>query len=134
VGEQDVDELAAGNMLLRLWAVNGHGVFVETLEGLGNETEWIMRYRRTGGRIVYLPEVAVSHRRRRTDLHLTTRLRKGYAIGCQQARFERATGLRVSSLAHLAAIPRLLGHAVKRGCSGGLTQTARALGYAREGR
>jgi hypothetical protein len=33
-------------------------------------------------------------------------------------------------LAHLAAIPRLLGHAAKRGCSGGLTKAARALGYA----
>lgn len=87
-----------------------------------------------GGRIVYLPEVAVLHRRGRADLHLSSRLRKGYEIGRQRARFEIATGQRVSSLAHLVAIPRLLAHAVKRGCTGGLTQAAQALGYAKEGR
>jgi len=132
VGEQDVDGVAAGNMLLRSWAVNGPGLFDETLQGHGDEMEWMMRYRRTGGRIVYLPEVAVWHRRGGADLYLTSRLRKAYGIGRQMARFERATGQRVSTLANLATIPRPLGHAVMRGCSGGLTQAARSLGYARE--
>jgi glycosyltransferase involved in cell wall biosynthesis len=147
VGEQDVDEVGGGNMLLRTWAVDGPGLFDETLEGHGDETEWMVRFRRMGGRIVYLPQVAVWHRRGRTDLHLTNRLRKGYAIGRQTARNERVAGQHVSSrhwptwprshvssLAHLAAIPRLLGHAAKRGCSGGLTKAARALGYAMGGR
>jgi GT2 family glycosyltransferase len=121
-------------MLLRSWALKGPGLFDEALEGHGNETEWMMRYRRKGGRIVYLPEVPVLHRRGRADLHLASRLRKGYEIGRQRSRFESATGQRVSSMAHLAAIPRHLAHSVKKGCTGGLMQAAQALGYAREAR
>lgn len=48
------------------------------------------------------------------------------------ARFDGKVGRPVPIVTHFALIPRLLGHAVRRRCSGGLTQTARSPGYARE--
>jgi hypothetical protein len=83
----------------------------------------------------YLPNVPVWRRRGRIELRLTNRLRKANATGRQVARYERAhtPGQQVGALTHLASIPKAIGHAVKRGCSGGLTQAARSLGYVREG-
>jgi glycosyltransferase involved in cell wall biosynthesis len=133
--EREVEEVAGGNLLIRKAAFEAVGSFDEALQGHRNETEWMMRFRRKGGRIVYLPDVPVWHRRGRTELRLTYRLRKAYAIGRQVARYERAhtPGQQVGAVTHLASIPRAIGHAVRRGCSGGLTQAARSLGFVREG-
>jgi len=63
MGEQEADEVAQGTCSFGHRQVNGLGLFDETLQGHGDETECMMRYRMAGGRIVYLREVAVWHRR-----------------------------------------------------------------------
>ena len=130
--EGEAEEAAGGNMMIRRRAFARTGQFDESLQGHGDDTEWMIRHRRKGGRIVYLPDVAIWHRRRAADLRLTMLLRKHYASGRSVARMDRKVGRSVPIVASIASIPRLLAHTARRRCSGGLTRAARSLGYATE--
>ena len=102
--KQDVDEVG-GNMLLRSWAVNRPGLFDETPKGHGNRDgvdDAISKDGRTHRRSARGSRLIVG----RSDLQLTSRLRRGHVFGRQRACLERAAGQRVSTLAHLAKIPR----------------------------
>ena len=119
-------------MLLWSWAVNGPGLFDEALEGHGNETEWMMRYRRTGGRIVYLPDAWILHRRTPDMLRLRSRLLKGFNTGAHDARSAAALGRPARGFRRLINSSRPLAHAVTRRCSEGLTQAAMSVGFGLE--
>ena len=153
--EREVEHVSGGNMLIRRRAFIRTGKFNESLQGWYDETEWMFRHRRGGGQIVYLPSVPIWHRRGAADMLLRNRLRKYHSIGRLEARFHHTFGrsvlLRkypsigrlearfhhtfgrsVPVLLHVYLTLRHLGHAVLRRCSGGLTQAAYSLGYARE--
>jgi glycosyltransferase involved in cell wall biosynthesis len=153
--EEEVEHVAGGNMLIRRRAFARTGKFNESLQGWYDETEWMFRHRRGGGQIVYLPSVPTWHRRGATDMLLRKRLRKNHSSGRLEARFHHTFGrsvrLRkyptigrwearshhtlgrsVPVLFHVYLTLRHLGHAVLFRCSGGLTEAAYSLGYARE--
>jgi glucosyl-dolichyl phosphate glucuronosyltransferase len=130
--ERQAEHVSAGNMLIRARAFESTGPFDESLQGWGDETEWMIRHRRTGGRVIYLPTVPIWHRRRATDLRLSKRLGRFYRIGRSLARLDGKVGRPMPVVTHIALVPRLLAHAARRRCSGGVTQAARSLGYAKE--
>jgi glycosyltransferase involved in cell wall biosynthesis len=152
---EEAEHVAGGNMLISRRAFIRTGKFNESLQGWYDETEWMFRHRRGGGQIVYLPSVPIWHRRGAADMLLRKRLRRYHSIGRLEARFHRnfgrSVGLRkflsigrlearfhhtfgrsLPVLLHVYLILLNLGHAVRRRCSGGLTQAAYSLGYARE--
>jgi glucosyl-dolichyl phosphate glucuronosyltransferase len=153
--EKEAEHVVGGNMLIRRRALIRTGKFNESLQGWYDETEWMFRHRRGGGQIVYLPSVPIWHRRGAADLLLRKRLRKNHSSGRLEARFHHTFGrsvrLRkypsigrwearshhtfgrsVPVLFHVYLTLRHLGHAVLFRCSGGLTEAAYSLGYARE--
>ena len=130
--ETEAENVAGGNMLIRRRAFIRTGKFNESLQGWYDETDWMFRHRGGGGQIVYLPSVPILHRRRAADMLLGKRLRKQHAMGRSEARFDHMFGRPLRFLPQVDLIPRLLAHAVRRRCSGGLTLAAYSLGYARE--
>jgi GT2 family glycosyltransferase len=130
--ERTVDEVQGGNMMIRREAFEEVGMFDEDLSAYGDETEWMVRMRKGGGRVVYAPSSWIWHRRTRERLRLSMRLREAYSSGAREVRFLARVGRGIEGGRRLAHVPRLLGHAARHGCSGGLTRAAHDLGFVRE--
>jgi GT2 family glycosyltransferase len=129
--ERLVDWVDGGNMMIRPLAFERVGGFDESMLHYG-AIEWMHRFVRAGGRIVYLPRAWIVHRRTAEMLRLRNRLRKAFENGRGEVGFRVKTGQPTEGLRRLGWAPRRLAHALRRGCSGGLVQVARLLGHAAE--
>ena len=69
LGTQDVEaEMVWGaNMAIRRSAFERLGPFDETIANHGDEEDWLLTLRGAGGRIVYLADAGVEHRRSGAD-------------------------------------------------------------------
>jgi glycosyltransferase involved in cell wall biosynthesis len=132
-GEEErlVDWVDGGNMMIRPRAFEHVGGFDESMLHYG-AIEWMDRFVRAGGRIVYLPDAWIVHRRTTEMLRLRNRLRRAFANGRGEVGFRLRTGRDTEGLRRLSWAPRRLAHAVRRPCSGGLVQVANLLGHATE--
>jgi glycosyltransferase involved in cell wall biosynthesis len=131
LGPSDVEaEMVWGaNFAVRRSAVERVGDFDETLDrGHGDEEEWLMRLRATGGRIVYLAEAGLDHRRSAGDSGLGSLARAAYHRG----RGARSSDLRRGDAPALARELRILAgcgwHTVRRACPQGVVMGAHAAG------
>lgn len=128
--ERSVEEVGGGNMALRRSAVAQAGPFDTRLRGWGNETEWMFRFTRMGGRIVYVPDAAVEHRTSASQVRIWRLVSRSFLRGWQGVHADTVSGwdTPVGPGApfgwQLARIPRLIGHAVLRRCPGGLITAA----------
>jgi glycosyltransferase involved in cell wall biosynthesis len=129
--EHRVEWVAAGNMMFRRRAFERAGRFNESLT-YGEEAEWAHRLNAAGGRIIYLPLAWILHRRTPDMLRLRSRLRKAFTTGAHDARSLVALGRPPRGLRRLISSSRPLAHAVRRECSGGLTQAAMSVGFGLE--
>jgi glycosyltransferase involved in cell wall biosynthesis len=135
LGPSDVEaELVWGaNFAVRRSAVERIGDFDETLDrGHGDEEEWLMRLRAAGGRIVYLAEAGLDHRRSAGDSGLGSLARAAYHRG----RGARSSDLRRGDAPALARELRILAgcgwHTVRRACPQGVVMGAHAAGRVME--
>jgi glycosyltransferase involved in cell wall biosynthesis len=126
--ERYVDDVAAGNMIVRRDAFDRVGVFDESLRGHGDETEWMLRLTANDLRVLYTPAAWVWHRRTDQQMRMTRRLRKAFDAGQQQARFLSKVGRSAGPAYRIGHVPRLLAHSVRRTCTGGLLQATTAVG------
>jgi len=121
--DTEVDEVWGCNMALRRSAVRATGAFDERLS-VAEDWDWGRRLRAAGGRIVYLAEAWVVHRRLPSDLGVPRLVveyyRRGYVVGARDA--SRETGG-----APRAALDGLR-HSARARCTRGLTDAARSLG------
>jgi glycosyltransferase involved in cell wall biosynthesis len=135
LGPSDVEaEMVWGaNFAVRRSAVERIGDFDETLDrGHGDEEEWLMRLRAAGGRIVYLAEAGLDHRRSAGDSGLGSLARAAY----QRGRGARSSDLRRGDAPALARELRILAgcgwHTVRRACPQGVVMGAHAAGRVME--
>jgi glycosyltransferase involved in cell wall biosynthesis len=135
LGPSDVEaEMVWGaNFAVRRSAVERIGDFDETLDrGHGDEEEWLMRLRAAGGRIVYLAEAGLDHRRSAGDSGLGSLARAAYHRG----RGARSSDLRRGDAPALARELRILAgcgwHTVRRACPQGVVMGAHAAGRVME--
>ena len=128
--ERRVDDIHSCNMVIRRTGIEKAGLFNEVLSGAGDETEWVLRLTRAGGRIVYLPNAWVWHRRTARDLALSSLLRSKFRRGREEVLFARVVGRHLNLGRELGAIPRFLAHALRRRCIGGLLSASMRLGRA----
>jgi len=122
---REVDELWGGNLAIRRAALARVGPFREGLPML-QEWEWEQRLLAAGGKLVFLPEAWLWHRRSAADLRLLAMVREFFLRGYLHARLD-------TPLASRPALRRAGGnllHAVRGRCTRGLTETARELGMA----
>jgi glycosyltransferase involved in cell wall biosynthesis len=135
LGPSDIEaEMVWGaNFAVRRSAVERIGDFDETLDrGHGDEEEWLMRLRAAGGRIVYLAEAGLDHRRSAGDSGLGSLARAAYHRG----RGARSSDLRRGDAPALASELRILAgcgwHTVRRACPQGVVMGAHAAGRVME--
>ena len=131
LGPEDLDaEMVWGaNFALRLSAVERIGEFDETLDrGHGDEEDWLLRLRAAGGRIVYLADAGLEHRRAAGDSGLRSLVRAAYHRG----RGARSSDLRRGNAPGLGGELRVLAgcgwHTVRRACPQGVIMGAHSAG------
>ncbi len=120
--EREVDAVGGGNMAVPRESFDLVGVFDESLPLHGDEVEWEHRVLHTGGAVVYLPEPWLWHRKEAVDLRLGRLLRIYLGYGGREAAYWVALGhpsLWSESLRRGLRVPRLVGHALSRGCWNG---------------
>jgi glycosyltransferase involved in cell wall biosynthesis len=129
VEDREADMVWGANLAVRRSAVERIGYFDERIvRPHGDEEEWLERLRAVGGKIVYLADAGLDHRRAGTDARLAPLARAAYARGrgarASDARRGRAPDLR-------GEVRVLLGcgwHTVRRACPHGLIMGAHSLG------
>lgn len=126
--EQRADAVWGANMVVTRAALKAVGRFNENLSGGGDEEEWERRYITLGGVIWYLPEGWLWHRRRAEDVRLSRLLRKRFIQGRTHVKHHAILGATLPVRFAYSAIPRFLGHAIRRHCAWGLLSTATRLG------
>jgi hypothetical protein len=130
--EREIGEVWGCNMALRRSALDAVGPFAEGMR-FSQDWEWQQRLLRRGGRIVYVPDALVVHRRLASDLRVLSLMgqfaRRGYTMGS----IRRAAGEAVTSrdlLRYLGRGVDHLGHGIGAGCTRGLTEGVKQLGLA----
>src|SRR5213078_2772573 len=94
--------------------------------------EWVRRYLAAGGRIRYLADAAVWHRRAGDDARLRSLARAAYARGRSARRFDTTRGEAPRLEGELRVLAGCLGHAALRRCANGLILGAHSAGRLRE--
>jgi glycosyltransferase involved in cell wall biosynthesis len=121
--EAEVGEVWGGNLAIRRDAVEAVGPFREGLHR-HQEWEWEQRLLRGGGRIVYVPDAWLWHRRATTDLRVHRLVREFFLRGYTKA----SLGFPVEARWTARRARRNLAHGVRRRCTRGLTEAARDAG------
>jgi glucosyl-dolichyl phosphate glucuronosyltransferase len=134
LGDADVDtEFAKGaNLVVRRRVFGLVGAFDERLPIYGDETEWVDRYRRSGGRIVYLADAWLWHRRTAASLRVASLLAHSFRFGRGWAASSDAMGSRCSVAGAIASAVRGLGHGIRFRCFAGFRRAATGIGTAIE--
>jgi len=119
------------NMAVRRSAFDLVGLFSENLPIYGDEQEWEERLLDRGGRTVYVPDAWLWHRRTADDLRLLHMLKRRFVRGANSVPYRLARGEPTPRVGgELYGAMRVLGHAVRRGCTWGLLASAAHLGTA----
>jgi glycosyltransferase involved in cell wall biosynthesis len=79
--DRDVEFVWGANMALRRSAIERIGEFDAGLPHFGEEEEWLTRLRGAGGRVVYLADAGIVHRREGADATLGSLMRGAYVRG-----------------------------------------------------
>ena len=131
LGDEDVEApmVWGANFAVRRSAVERVGEFDESLDRAhGDEEEWLLRLREAGGRIVYLADAGLDHRRSAGDSSLGSLARAAYHRG----RGARSSDRRRGTAPRLARELRVLAgcgwHTVRRACPQGLIMGAHSAG------
>ncbi len=130
--DRDCEHVWGANMALRPRAVQRAGRFDERLNGRGDEEEWLDRLRTNGGRVRYIADAGLTHRRTGSDARLPSLVRAGYGLG----RASRANDVRKGAAPTLAKELRDLAgavwHTLARRCSYGIVFAAHSVGRIQE--
>ena len=127
--DRETDVVWGANFAVRRSAVERVGPFDESItRPHGDEEEWVERLRRDGGRVVYLADAGLDHRRTAADARLRPLARAAYARG----RGARASDDRRGSAPSVARELRVLAgcgwHTLRRACPQGVIMGAHSAG------
>jgi hypothetical protein len=128
----DVPLVWGANMAIRRSAFERLGTFDEVLHGRGNEEDWEFRYTGTGGRILYLANAGLDHRRAAPDATLRVLARHAYGQGREARRHDLRFGKPRSVPTELRILAGCAWHTVRRRCAYGIVMGARSAGSLRE--
>lgn len=126
--DRDAERVWGANLALRRSAVERVGHFDETIHGSGDESEWLDRLRGAGGRIVYLADAGLDHRRAGDDARLRALARAEYRRGRAARRSDRERGSHPGLGRELRNLAGAGWHTVRRRCPQGLIMGAHSAG------
>lgn len=130
--DREVERAWGANMALRRSAYDRIGPFRTDIAGGGDEEEWEIRLLEAGGKILYVSEASVFHRRNVRDSRLSALCRASYRRGRNVRRFDERLGKAPPLRQELRVVGGCLYHAVGRRCAFGLVMAAHSAGRLRE--
>jgi glycosyltransferase involved in cell wall biosynthesis len=121
------------NLAVRRSAVERIGEFDERIvRPHGDEEEWLERLRAAGGRIVYLAEAGLDHRRTAADSRLAPLARSAYARGRGARASDRRRGRAPGLSGELRVLLGCGWHTLRRACPQGVIMAAHSAGRVAE--
>ncbi|HYZ91748.1 MAG TPA: glycosyltransferase [Actinomycetota bacterium] len=126
--EQTIERVKGSNMAMRRSAFERIGLFNPALVWRGDEDNWLFRLHEDGGRVLYIPDALVWHRRTESDLRLRNLLKTRFGWGVGQVKYKRETDVPFRPRVELRNLRRDLAHAVRNRCTGGLLHAAVRIG------
>jgi glycosyltransferase involved in cell wall biosynthesis len=127
--DREAEMVWGANLAVRRSAVERIGEFDESFDrGHGDEEEWLLRLRAAGGRIVYLADAGLDHRRAAGDSGLASLARAAYRRGRGARSSDRRHGKAPGVGRELRDLAGAGWHTVRRACPQGLVMGAHAAG------
>jgi glycosyltransferase involved in cell wall biosynthesis len=126
--DREAELVWSANMALRRTAWELAGPFDERFSTGGDEEEWLRRLRARGGRVVYLADAGLDHRRAGDDARLRSLMRSAYRRGRNMRAYDRTRGSEPGVGRELAVLAGCGWHAVRRACPQGLVMGAHSAG------
>jgi glycosyltransferase involved in cell wall biosynthesis len=127
--DRETDFVWGANFAVRRSAVERVGDFDETIvRPHGDEEEWLERLRAAGGRIVYLADAGLEHRRTAEDARLRPLARAAYARGRGARASDRRRGRQPSLGGELRVLAGCGWHTLRRACPQGVIMGAHSAG------
>ncbi|NLT05411.1 MAG: glycosyltransferase family 2 protein [Solirubrobacterales bacterium] len=127
-GDRDAERIWGANLTVRRGAVEAVGEFDESLPIYGDEEEWQARLLASGGRIAYVADAWLEHRRMGPDSRLRALARAEYRRGRAARRDDRRKGSELPLGSELRNIAGAGWHTVRRRCPQGLIMGAHSTG------
>jgi glycosyltransferase involved in cell wall biosynthesis len=131
LGDEDVEaEMVWGaNFAVRRSAVERIGEFDEGLDRAhGDEEDWLLRLRAAGGRVVYLADAGLDHRRSAEDSGLRKLARAAYHRGRGARSSDRRRGQAPGLARELRVLAGCTWHTLRRACPQGVIMGAHSAG------
>jgi len=131
LGDEDVEApmVWGANFAVRRSAIARIGEFDEMLDrGHGDEEEWLLRLQAAGGRILYLADAGLDHRRSPGDSVLRSLARAAYHRGRGARSSDRRRGREPGLCHELRVLVGCGWHTVRRGCPQGVIMGAHSAG------
>jgi GT2 family glycosyltransferase len=131
--DRDAELVWGANMAVRRRALQLVGPFDEALDGCGEEEDWQRRFLARGGRVRYLAQAGLDHRRVGADAGLRSLARAAFARGRSARRYDAAVKGAAPGLAgELRVLAGCGWHVARRRCLNGVVMGAHAAGRVRE--
>jgi glycosyltransferase involved in cell wall biosynthesis len=126
--DREAELVWSANMLLRRAAWERVGPLDERFSTGGDEEEWLRRLRAAGGRVVYIADAALDHRRAGDDARLRSLMRSAYRRGRNMRAYDGMRGLAPPLARELRVLAGCGWHTARRGCPQGLIAGAHSAG------
>jgi GT2 family glycosyltransferase len=130
--DREVELVWSANFAFRRRAFEMAGPFPEDIPPGGDEEEWLHRLRRAGGRVWYLPDAWLEHRRAGDDARLRSLMRSAWYRGRNVRSYDARRGTEPSLAYELRVFSGCGWHTVRRGCPQGLIMGAHSAGRVAE--
>jgi glycosyltransferase involved in cell wall biosynthesis len=118
----------SANMAVRRAAIERIGGFDEDVPIYGDEEEWLIRLHANGGRVAYVADAWLEHRRAGDDARLRSLARAEYRRGRAARRNDRRKGTELTLARELRHLAGAGWHTARRRCSLGLVMGAHSTG------
>jgi glycosyltransferase involved in cell wall biosynthesis len=134
LGPEDrvVDLVWSANLAFRRRAFELAGPFPEDIPPGGDEEEWLRRLGAAGGRVVYVADAGLDHRREGDDARLRSLMRSAYFRGRNVRAYDARRGVEPGLSSELRVLAGCGWHTARRACPQGLIMGAHSWGRVRE--
>jgi glycosyltransferase involved in cell wall biosynthesis len=127
--DREAEMVWGANLTVRRSAVERIGWFDERIvRPHGDEEEWLERLRAAGGRIVYLADAGLDHRRTADDARLAPLVRSAFARGRGARASDRRRGRAPGLGTELRVLLGCGWHTLRRACPQGVIMAAHSAG------
>jgi glycosyltransferase involved in cell wall biosynthesis len=130
--DREVDRVWSANLTFRRRAFELAGAFPEDIPPGGDEEEWLRSLTAAGGRVVYVADAWLEHRRAGDDARLRALMRSAYFRGRNVRAYDARRGVEPGLARELRVLAGTGWHTVRRACPQGLIMGAHSWGRLRE--